>query len=36
LIEALAILKSVPNNPQDEYVFKIIKKWAKDNRFDLD
>lgn len=36
LIEALAILKSVPNNPQDEYVFKVIKKWAKDNRFDLD
>ena len=32
LIEVLNMLKAaVSNDPQVEYVFRIIKKWGKDN-----
>jgi intraflagellar transport protein 56 len=31
LAEVLGMLKNSGNNPQVEYIFKVIKKWGKDN-----
>lgn len=31
LVEVLNMLKGLGNNPQVEYIFRVVKKWAKDS-----
>lgn len=35
LIEVMNMLKAGGNNPQVEYIMKVIKKWAKDNNIKI-
>ena len=33
--EVLSLLRTAPNNPQVEYIVRVIKKWARENRLAL-
>lgn len=35
LVEVLNMLKNAGNNPQIEYIFRVVKKWAKDSNLDI-